>query len=229
MPVKVCRLRRASQSGHSSRRGAILVLAAVVLALGVYTFSLSIDTSQKFLAWKVARSRAEAAALAAVLMLDGTEAGTKQATLAAARTANRNTEQLKLEVLPEGAGVRLRLDGAPPMSATAMQREVAEPVIEPQLQMAAPDGGAFGFGLVRGSLHQAEGDAEVGRVVAVRVHSGFPKQRPLTWIAGRVIASANGSSQIECLGGYLRGTQHGAARAYGYFEAALGSARAGSQ
>jgi hypothetical protein len=205
----------------------ILVLAAVVLALGVYMFSLSIDTSQKFLAWKVAHSRAEAAALAAALVLDGTDAGKQKAKIAALRTAQAGIEQLQLELLPEGDGVRLRLAGTPPMGATARQREVADPAIQPQLELAAPDGGALGFGLVRGSLYQAQGDAEVGRVVAVHVHSGFPKQRPLTWVAGRVISSANGQSQIECLGGYLRGTQHGAAQPYGYFEAALGSVQAG--
>ena len=227
--MKVCRLR---QRGQTRQRGVILVLAAVVLALGAYTFVLSIDTSQKFLAWKVAHSRAEAAALAAVLMLDGTETGEKQAVLAAARIAKVSVDELKLEILPEGNSsdaVRLSLAGAPPMTATARQRENADPEITPQLELAAPDAQAVGFGLVRGSVYAATGDAEVGRVVAVGVHSGFPKQRRLTWIAGRVISNANGHAQVECLGGYLRGTQHGAAREHGYFEAALGGAETGSR
>jgi hypothetical protein len=226
MVVKVYKLRLV---GRGRRRGVILVLAAVVLALGVYTFSLSIDTSQKFLAWKVAHSRAEAAALAAALVLDGTPAGKQQAMVAAVRTARVGMEQVKLEVLAEGDSVRLHLAGAPPMSATARQREVPDPAAGPQLEMAAPDGGALGFGLVRGSVYPANGTAEVGRVVAVRVHSGFPKQRALTWIAGRVVGSADGHSEVECLGGYLRGTQHGAVQADGYFEAALGGGQAGSR
>jgi uncharacterized membrane protein len=196
----------------SGRRGTILVLAAVVLALGACAFTLSLDASQQFLKWKAARSRSEAAAMAAALALDGTELGEARAKKAA---LSFDATGGAIAIAASGDGVRSRW-------ASAWQHEVAEPGTVSEFMFAAPDTDANNFGLVQGKRYRFEGEAEVGRVIAVRVHSGLPKELPLTWVAGRVVASADGHSEIEYLGGYLRGAQHAAAQPHGYFEVALG-------
>lgn len=205
------------------------MLGAVMLALGALGFALSMETSQKFLEWKVARSRAEAAALAAVLVLDGRDAGTEasmeRVRRAAAARAGVAADQVEVLPFSDGAGLRVRL--AKGLTVAARQREIAEPELQPALKLAAPKPDAADFGLAVGARYEAPGPADagahVGKVVAVLVHSGFPKEIPLTWIAGRVVATAAGKITIEDLGGYLRGARHGAVRPHGFYEATLGT------
>jgi hypothetical protein len=196
-------------------------MAAVMLAIGAVAFALGLQTSQRFLDWKVLRGRVEAAVTAGTLELDGTDAGIERARRAALAIAGVAEEQARIQVLPEGDGVRLTLGIGVSISAAARQRPVAEPEGGEGIAIAALRPEAANFGLVRGSIYKAKsknGDLVLGRVVAVRVHSGFPKEVPLTWIAGRIIGISGEDVEIQYLGGYLRGAGHAAVAEHGYFE-----------
>ena len=213
------------------RRGIIIILAAVLLALAAFAFALTMETSQKFLQWKVIRSNAEAAALTAVLALDGTPPGLERARTAAAEVAHVEPKDVEIIASEDGDLVRVSIArGGMRLTTVARQREVPEPDLDQYLatepRLAAPNPNAPGFGLKLGGRYTLHADAAIGAtagsIVAVGIHSGFPKELPLTWIAGRVISTQTGKVEIEYLGGYLRGARHAAARPYGYFEATLG-------
>ena len=202
-------------------------MAAIALALGALGFALSLETGQRFLEWKVARRHAEAAALAGVLALDGTEEGRLRAREAVGVMAAVAENQIKIAFAAEGDSLRLTLLKGMAVSASAIQRESTPGANDDAtLAMAAPQAEAGDFGLTQGTIYKVigrvSGTLQPGRVVPVQVHSGFPKEIPLTWIAGRVVNSEGSAVEVEYLGGYLRGARHAAAKPFGYFEAVLG-------
>jgi len=202
-------------------------VAAIALAIGALGFALSLETGQRFLQWKVARRQAEAAALAGVMALDGTDEGRQHAREAAGMMAGATENQVRIAFAPEGDSLRLTLLKGTAVSAAAIQRESSPDAdTDTTFAMAAPKAEAADFGLAHGVVYKVSGNEaatlQPGRIVPVQVHSGFPKEIPLTWIAGRVIKSEAGVVEMEYLGGYLRGARHAAAKPYGYYEVALG-------
>jgi hypothetical protein len=211
-----------------SRRGIVVFLAALMIAVAALALSLSVETSQRFLAWKMVHHRAEAAAMAAALMLDGTPEGEARARTAALRTAEAQERELQLEIAPEGDAAFVRLaSNRVGAVARARQAEVTPEEAgnnngEKSVALAAPDAEAPGLGLIPGTVYTATGQAAAGRVVPVQVHTGGVRQLPLGWVAGRVLTTEGSRVRVEYLGGYLRGAQHGARRPVGWFEVALG-------
>lgn len=69
------------------RRASVLILAAMGLSVAGLILGMMIDLSRLYMAKRTAKLRADAAALAAVIELDGTPAGMERAREAAARAA----------------------------------------------------------------------------------------------------------------------------------------------
>ncbi len=197
------------------------MMGALMLALGVMAFALGLETSQRFLEWKMLRGRTEAAAVAGTLELDGTPAGMERARKMVVAMTGAAPEQVRVSFTPAGDGMRVTVAKDVAISATAQQRPVGEPDSRPEIGIAAPKPASSDFGLVRDAVYKAKrtgGETVLGRIVPVEIHSGFPKEVPLTWIAGRIVGVAGDDLEIAYLGGYLRGARHGAVAAHGYFE-----------
>lgn len=168
--------------GKRAQRGSVLILAALVVAAGAVLLGVALDTSRTVMAAQKARSRADAAALAATLELDATAEGVDRAREAALRYAGPSKTSVEFaesgkgpwsgEGNKESRAVRVTLTVAGTnrvwnslagaerllrIPAAAEQKEQSD-LQAPRLSLAVPDADAEDRGLRPGAVYELRSD-----------------------------------------------------------------------
>jgi hypothetical protein len=166
-----------------NRRGSFLILTAVTLAVAAACVGFSLDASRVYLNWRSLKIEAEAAALAAVLELDGSAEGLARARQVAAEIAGRNKCSATIEFQSDSSGpwdsegkaaiarvrirlarpaalgwIRIAVNSAPPevrTVAVAEQRPIDPPgPAQPARVVTAADPNAPDFGFQPGLRYE---------------------------------------------------------------------------